>query len=129
MTRNTISQVNRWLATVLVLGLAQSCSDDEDDGSAATGAGGTGGGPACSPSVITDAAGACPAECPYSIQSAQTQNRYCSVPCGSATDSCPAGTSCLPDLFGDYTVCTPPCESGSCPADMVCSDGVRCLPE
>ena len=117
-----------WIVFVLSL---LACGDDSS--SAASGSGGgtsvstSAGGSGCTVSIHDGTDVVCPGECPGKFYGGMTS--ICTATCTAPEDSCPEGTACLPNVFGKYTVCLPPCESGACPENLRCStDGVRCEP-
>lgn len=115
-----------WL--FLLLGLS-ACGDD----AAATGTSGgsstsaSTGSAGCIVSIHDGTDVVCSAECPGKFYGSSTS--ICTVSCTGPEDACPEGTACLPNLFGKYSACLPPCENGVCPEKLRCStDGVRCEP-
>ena len=114
---------------VVLLVIVAACGDDASTSDGASAGGATtssSGASACTVSLHDGPNATCPPECPATTHG--TAATFCTDQCAGPDDPCPAGTQCLQGPFGDYATCTPPCQNGTCPDKMRCSDD-RCLPE
>jgi hypothetical protein len=77
--------------------------------------------------VVPGSPGTCPTGCELQAYTAGGGFTFCTESCAGPNDPCPEGTACLPNIFGNYSACLPPCVQGSCPENMECdSQGVTC---